>query len=80
MPYEVHNATSTAPGFLSSHKTLKEARKAIAGFVREAKAYHRNRPHKLHASRTIGNMVRGDYIELNIGKGGFHFWNAWSIK
>jgi hypothetical protein len=80
MSYEVHNATSTAPGFLSSHATLKEARKVIAGFIREAKACRKYKQSKLHASRPVGTMKRGDYVQLDIGKGGFHLWNAWSIK
>jgi len=80
MPYEIHNSTMTAPGRLSVHSSLKGARHAIAQLIKYEKQHYGNRCNKLHASRAVYTMVRGDYVELNIGKGGYHMWNAFSIR
>ncbi len=79
MPYELHNATCTAPGRLAVFSSLSATRKALAAIVREEKRKYGNRINKLHASRAIGTMKRGDYLELSIGRNGFHMWNAFSI-
>jgi len=80
MPYEVHNATMTAPGRVSVHSTLVEARRAIAALVRYERSYYGSRVNKLHQSRPIGTMQRNDYLELTIGRNGFHQWNAFIIR
>lgn len=80
MPYEIHNATSTAPGRLSVHASLKDARVALSRLIREERYRYGKRVNKLHASRSVHTMKRGDYVELSIGKNGCHMWNAFCIR
>ena len=79
MPYEVHNATITAPGRLSVHSSIKAARKEVSSLIRHERSRYGNRVNKLHASRAVHTMQRGDYVKLTIGKRGYHIWNAFCI-
>ena len=48
MPYELHNATCTAPGRLAVFPSLSATRKALAAIVRDERRKYGNRINKLH--------------------------------